>query len=279
MNFRLLFASVLTVFCFEALSADIARETAEPSDKIEAFAEISLSRGISKLPLIGFNELGSIEESTDTFSFFEFLVTGRIQYKNTFLEFFEDSFGNVTLGYGLTGPEYGNIELIGTSVFFDVVRANVTGFETITHRSGDFNLGLRSSIFSGNNITQFELMTNLTTSHSGVMGSIQVGREKQIRNWNLTGLVGVRYFSDDVVDHYFGVPSDEATASVPEYKAKSGLMPSLQVGAAVPLSEKWIFKAQAEYTVLPDSFADSPLAQGDVAYSFRAGIGYVFGGR
>lgn len=278
-SFRLLLAPALTLLCFQAIAADIAREVTEPSDNFEGFLEIGLGLGISKLPLIGFNDKDTIEESTDSINYVDILIDGRFRYKNAFLELFDDSFNNVTIGYKLTGPARGNIELVGTSLFFDVVRSRVPGLETITHRSGDFNLGVRSSIFNGNTIVQFELISNVTTSHNGVIGSMQVGREKQIRNWNLHGLAGVRYFSDSVVDHYIGVSSEEATATVPEYKGDAGLMPSLQVGATLPLNEKWIFKAQAEYTLIPDSFADSPLAQGNVAYGLRTSIGYVFGNR
>ncbi len=277
----LICAFLCTWFCLQALAADIDGEETGSSEKsetsIDAFVEIGLSLGTSKLPLIGFNEKDSIEESTDATNYLDILVDGRFLYKKFFIEFFDNTFSNITFGYTLTESENGNIELIGTNLFFKVERKNVPGLESIKDRKDDFNLGLRSSIFSGNNIAQFELMTNVTSSHSGVVGSMQVGRQKQIRNWNLLGIAGVRYFSDDVVDYYIGVPSDEASETVEEYKGKAGFMPSFQVEATLPLSERWIFKAQAEYSLIPDSFADSPLAQGDVAYAFRTSIGYVFG--
>jgi outer membrane scaffolding protein for murein synthesis (MipA/OmpV family) len=122
-------------------------------------------------------------------------------------------------------------------------------------------------------------MADVSNAHEGVIGAVHVGRQKQIRNWNLHGLLGARLFSDKVADYYMGVSPDEATADIPEYRAKAGVLPSIQVGATLPLSEKWIFETQVQYTHLPDSISDSPLAQGDAIYAAQVGVSYVFGGR
>lgn len=277
-NMRLLWAVLPALVSFQAFAADNSREVIETGDTRDAFVEIRLLLSSDRIPLIGFNDQDTVEESTDSINGVALLIDTRFRYKNVFLEAVSDSFSNITLGYSLTGPGRGNIDLIASNLFFDVERSQVPGFESITDRDADINLGVRSSISSDNNIAQFELTTDVSNSHSGVVGSIQVGRQQQIRNWNLHALAGFRYFSDNVIDHYFGVPSNEATATVQEYKGEAGLMSSLLVGATLPLSEKWLFNVQAEYIFLPDSVAESPLAQGDVAHSVGIGIGYVFGG-
>lgn len=262
-----------------ASAADIAREVVTLNDRSDGYAEISFAVGAGKEPLIGFNDKDSIEESDDQLNFLNIGIDARLRYKDVFIELVEGSFSNITLGYIASTSDTGSLELIGTNVFNPVERNHVPGLESVNDRDGDFNLGFRSSAYRGNTVFQLELMADVSGSHEGVIGAAHIGRQKQIRNWNLHGLLGARLFTDEVADYYLGVSAEEATATLPEYKGKAGLLPTVQLGATLPLSEKWIFEAQAQYTHLPDNISDSPLAQGDAIYAAQLGVSYVFGGR
>ena len=279
MNIRLLVAPFLVLTSLSASAADIAREVVTSSDRSDGYAEFSFMLGTGREPLIGFNGKNSIEESDDQINFLNLGLDARFRYKDVFIELVEDSFSNITLGYIVSTSNSGSLELIGTNVFDIVERDEIPGLESINDRDGDFNLGFRSSTYRGDSVFQFELMADVSNAHEGVIGAVHVGRQKQIRNWNLHGLLGARLFSDKVADYYMGVSPDEATADIPEYRAKAGVLPSIQVGATLPLSEKWIFETQVQYTHLPDSISDSPLAQGDAIYAAQVGVSYVFGGR
>jgi outer membrane scaffolding protein for murein synthesis (MipA/OmpV family) len=278
-NIRLLVAPFLVLTSLSASAADIAREVVTSSDRSDGYAEFSFMLGTGREPLIGFNGKNSIEESDDQINFLNLGLDARFRYKDVFIELVEDSFSNITLGYIVSTSNSGSLELIGTNVFDIVERDEIPGLESINDRDGDFNLGFRSSTYRGDSVFQFELMADVSNAHEGVIGAVHVGRQKQIRNWNLHGLLGARLFSDKVADYYMGVSPDEATADIPEYRAKAGVLPSIQVGATLPLSEKWIFETQVQYTHLPDSISDSPLAQGDAIYAAQVGVSYVFGGR
>lgn len=279
MNYQAFVASLLMLASLPAIAAEVTREVSTPRNKNEAYAEVNLSLVSGKQPLIGFNNRDSIEESNDTVQGLNLALDARLQYKRFFIDFNEDSFSNLSLGVVLTSSDQASVELIASNLFNDIKRNDVAGLESINKRKGDLNIGIRSSTYRGNNVFQFELMGDVSDAHSGVVGAVHVGKNIQIRNWNLHGLLGVRYFSDDVIDHYFGVSSDEATASIAEYVADDGVMPSVQIGASLPINEKWVFKTKAEYSHLPDSVSDSPLAQGDSVYSAQIGFAYVFGGR
>lgn len=278
-NIRVLVVPLFALLSLSASAADIAREVVTLNDRSEGYAEISFAVGAGREPLIGFNGKDSIEESDDQINFLKIGLDARYRYKDFFIELVEDSFSNITFGYIVSTSDSGSLELIGTNLFNPVERDHVPGLESMEDRDGDFNLGLRSSVYRGNTVFQFELMGDVSSSHEGVIGAVHVGRQKQIRNWNLHGLLGARLFSDEVADYYLGVTAEEATATLPEYRGKAGVLPSLQIGATLPLSEKWIFEAQAQYTHLPDGISESPLTQGDAIYAAQLGVSYVFGGR
>lgn len=277
MNFRSIFAAALLLGSPYAYSADITREVFQPDDANSSFADIGISLVTGKLPLIGFNGQ-NLDESGDTINSLHIGLEGRFEYKGFFLEFIENSFSNVTLGFDAHTSDNSHHEVILTSLFDKITRDDIEGFETISDRKEDVNAGIRSSFYFDKSIVQLELVSDINDSHNGVIGALQFGHQTQFRNWNVHGLVGVRYYSESVVDHLFGVSDDEATETIATYNAKDGFMPTIQLGATLPLNEKWIFRTNAEYSRLPDSVSDSPLAQGDYTYAVQAGVYYVLYG-
>jgi len=254
-----------------AVAGDITREIQQGDSYNGSFSEFGISLQTSQLPLIGFT--GQVPRNVgDTVNSLSLDLWGRLEYKGFFAEAIKDSFSNFTLGYTVKNDDSYSLDLILSSNFEHIERDEYEGFESITDRDSDVSLGFRSSFHRGDSIFHYELVSDVSGAHAGVMASVQYGKQYQYRNWNLHSLLGVRYFSDNVLDHYFGVSAAESTASLPRYRAKKGFMPSVMVGATLPLNEKWIFKSNAEYAYLPDSVTDSPLAPGDDYYVVQAGF-------
>jgi MipA family protein len=86
---------------------------------------------------------------------------------------------------------------------------------------------------------------------------------------------GLRWQSRDLVDYYFGVRPQEATATRPAYRAGSALVPRLALSSLVPLSGGWSLFARVSVDRLPGSIEDSPLV--DRASERRAFIGLLRG--
>lgn len=277
MAYRLSIVALLFYIAHPVTAADIAREIHSPSGDSAAFAELGVVFGASKVPLVGFNDQSLVDSGT-TESFLGIGLMGRFEYRNFFIEFIENSFSNATLGVAVRTTPDTEIELIFSSLFEKTVRNKFKGMETIDDRDADLNAGLRGTHYFGDEILQFELVRDVIDSHNGFLASLQFGRQVQIRNWNIHALLGIRYFSDNVVDHLFGVSAVEATEDIPQYNGGHGFMPTLQLGAGLPLNERWILRGRAEYAKLPDSVSDSPLAQGEDIYFVQTGIYYVFGG-
>jgi len=268
--FKLAIASWLLIT--NALAGDIALEVQQgPSDN-GSFAEIGISWQTSQLPLIGFNDQ-ELEKSGDIRHSIDLNLQGRFQYKHFFAEMIQASFSDLTVGFNIKDtPDY-NLDLIASTSFSSIERNRFAGYETIKTRDEDISVGFRSSFYNEDeSVFQYELVADASDAHGGIMVAANYGKQYQYRNWNLHSLVGVRYFSDKVVDHYFGITEEESTQALPTYRAKSGFMPTVLLGATLPVSENWVFRTDIEYSYLPDSVSESPLADGHDLFIAQAGF-------
>lgn len=264
-------AAVLFFSCGPLYGTDIARDVVAGEAEDNSFVELGLTFLNWKVPLVGFNttETAQTGGSVNTI---DIGVQARLEFRGFFAEVINDSFSNITLGYVAIENDTSSLEVIATSIFGEIDRSENEGFESIDDRKGDINLGFRGNYMLGDNQVQVELVGDAGDAHNGILASAQIGRVFQVRNWNIHALGGVRYFSDKVLDHYFSVSAEESTAEISAYKAEHGFLPTVQIGATVPINEDWIFRASAEYSRLPDTVANSPLAQGDDMYVLQTGV-------
>jgi len=239
--------------------------------------ELGLSIGYGNFPLIGLNEADNVADSGRNSFSFDLIIEGRLQHRGVFLELVQGGFENLALGYSVYENEQGNFELIAAKLFGKVDRNNFDQFRFVNDREGDFNLGFRRSRFYGNTMFQTELVGNLTSEHLGFVGTVTLGHQKQFGIWSAHGVVGLRYFSDTVLDQYFGVSDEEINGNFGPHQAHGGTIASIRLGVAYPLSQKFVFKIGLEYDDFPKGIANSPLAQGGSRFDARVGIAYIIG--
>lgn len=274
---RLICVSVLMFSSYASYlqAADVVNDVARNNPQSSAYAAIGLAFSAYRIPLVG---LSIDDEDIDNISKTNFeipvVIEGRFQYKRFFAEIIDDSFSFATVGASVFDSESASLELIATGYFLTIERNGIEGYETIEDRHGDVSLGVRSSHFFSDSLVQFEVVADVA-EHKGVVAAVHFGKQKQIRNWSLYGLGGVRYFSEEAVDHLLGVSVRESTEIISVYKPGAAVHASLQLGATLPLSEKWIFKAKAEYGKFSKAIANSPLAAGDDMFIASVGLNYI----
>lgn len=256
-------------------AADIARDIRDGELDNASFFELGIGVFVGELPLLGFNGQEP-EDSGNVNLSISAGLQARLEYRGFFAEVIEDSFSDITLGYNAYVTEDTSLDIVATTWFQHISRDEYVGFESVTDRDGDILIGLRSNHYFGDNQLQFELLHDVVDAHDGFVAAAQVGRRFQYRNWNFHGLAGLRFFSEKVLQHYFGVSEAESTATLAAYNADQGFLPTLQFGGTVPINENWIFRTGAEYSLLPSTVSDSPLAQGDGLYVLQAGVYRVF---
>jgi len=259
------------------VSADQYSSVSPNNSRDSDHIELSLLFGFGSFPLIGFNSANTLGESEDDAFYFDFVIEGRVQHKKYFLELSRQSLDTYALGYSLYDNDQGSFELLAARLFSEITRGHVDGFRLVEPREADINLGFRHSRYLDDSILQTEIGTNFSSEHFGYVGSVQLGHQKQFGNWRWHGLLGMRYFSDGVLNQYFSVSPNE-NAGIGEYIASDGFMASFQLGASYPLSEKFVFNVNFEFDEFPRAISKSPLAQGSSRFDANIGITYIVGG-
>jgi len=257
-------------------AADIASGVENNNSRSYYYLRTGISLATLKYPLAGFDG-NKFENVGDRVTLPRPSFDFRLQYKGLFIEGVEDSLSVYTLGYSIFDNSIGSLELIGTRLFEKIKRNNLEGLESIKNRDADFHLGVRSSYYLNDTVAQLELIGDVSDTHDGNMVALQLGRQRQLWNWHLRGLIGFRYFSEEMVNHVFGVSAEESTGLLPEYQGDGVIMSSLQVAAVLPLHEKVLFNVKASYDKLPNHLAESPLLTGKEIHSMEVGVTFVLG--
>lgn len=262
-------------------AAEIGRDILDGEPGNHSVIELGFSTQILQVPLLGLNDQDP-EDSGGVELHAELGLQLQLEYNGFFLDVIkegfsmEEGFGDITLGYNVYTNRNTSLDLVATQVFHEIARDEYTGFESVDDRDEDVHIGVRSSHYFGNFQLQLDVSRDVSGAHDGVVAAAQVGRRLQLRNSSIHGLAGVRYFSEDIMQHYFGVSDSESTATLASYDADDGFFPTAQIGATFPIGKKWIFRTSAEYSILPDAVSDSPLAQGNDVFFVGAGIYRVF---
>lgn len=204
------------------------------------------------------------------------LLGGRYQWNGLFVEAIEGSSSLISVGYNAWNNDNWSLDVLGSNLNDLFVSDDNEELESLKDRDADFLLGARATGYFGDYLLQLQLQGDVSSTHDGVIASIEGGRSWQYRNWNFHTLAGLRYHSKEVVDVYVGVTPAEATATLPEFKAGSGSILSAEIGATYPISEHWVFRATAGYQHLTEGISESPIIDGENFTKLKATFSYVF---
>ncbi len=271
----LLFYSVLVMLSAPGHAADISHEIRQSAPETSGFLEFTSDLSYYRVPIIGFVETRATNPS-DPAGGLRIGLHGMFEWRDFFFEAVHGSSSNFAFGYNAWENERSRVALLFSSQIGSYTPGTVPGYVSVRDRDADLQFGIRSTHYQDNNIVQLELGVDSTGRGNGVVAAWQFGHFWQLRNWNLHALLGLRYFSADIVDFYFGIDESEVSEQTAVYQADHGVLTTAEFGAAIPLNEKWVFRTNATVDRLPDSVVDSPLTQARMAYDFSVGINYIF---
>lgn len=204
------------------------------------------------------------------------LLGGRYQWNGIFVEAIEGSSSLISVGYNAWNNDTWSLDVLGSNLNDLFVSDDNDELKSLEERDADFLVGARATGYFGDYLLQLQLQSDVSSTHDGVIASIQGGRSWQYRNWNFHSLAGLRYHSKEVVDYYLGVTPAEATATLPEFQADAGSVLTAEIGATYPISEKWVFRATAGYEHLTGGIDESPIIEGENPTRFKTTFSYVF---
>jgi outer membrane scaffolding protein for murein synthesis (MipA/OmpV family) len=96
------------------------------------------------------------------------------------------------------------------------------------------------------------------------------------KNWDIYVGGGITYYSDQVMDYYYGVEASEANNSRNYYNPNDGFKGTFEIYARYPISQKWSFNAGFTQTYYSNVIGRSPLVDKQHISQFLLGVFYVF---
>jgi len=141
-------------------------------------------------------------------------------------------------------------------------------------RDGSLDGGIKSSLNLQWMYVSLVAVTDLLGEHEGQ--EISTVLSKKLYEGILTPRIGFKWLSEDLVDHYYGVKSSEATGSRPAYAGDSTVNFLAGVSVGVPISEKWAIIGDFEYENLGSEIEDSPIIDREDIFTYVLGAVYRF---
>lgn len=202
-----------------------------------------------------------------------FTILADVVYQNDNFYFMMGDQNGLVLGYSLfrnnnwifdavLGPKFG--------------RPENDELKVLNERDVDLHLGLKSSWYGDSNRLSFELSDDITDAHGGSIFIVEYLHEWQVKNWVLTAGLGGVYASQKMVDYYFGVEANEATAKFPVYDADASHLIFSGLTVKYPITENWVFHSNISFVKTGSEVNDSPITQNDTVSVLRAGVLYRF---
>lgn len=267
-------ASLCFLLYFQAAhSADIAYQIRQTNDASLSF-ELGAQVVYADIPIVAWVS-DDPDDPTAGKLLLQPIFEGRAEWKGLFVETNSNSFSLLGLGYSPWSSDNTNVDLL-FSEGLGAYDPGIGAFESVGNRNANLFAGVRTTHHFENTLVQFELHSDVSSKHNGQMAALQGGVFLQARNWSLHGLAGARYLTDNMLDYYFGISEQESTVDIPSYQASGGTLGTLEFGATLPLTDKWLFKTTVQGFYLPDSVSDSPLADNRVGVIASTSVSYVF---
>ena len=137
--------------------------------------------------------------------------------------------------------------------------------------------GLSISLEQSWGTVNLTALTDLLSRHNGEEVSISYLLGMQAGKLKFTPYASYHYQSADLLDYYYGVDADEATASRPAYSADADDFWRIGLNSSYQLTRGWHLHANIAYETVPDSVRASPLTDRDELWTGFVGASYQFG--
>ena len=281
-------AVMATLLADPILAADIVSDTRSgangPNTQDGGYLELGIGTGSGNSPRITKDDLAGNPKGH--FFGLGLFVGLEYRYKNIFFEATPRGIDGIQLGYTLWNNADWSVDVLAASGSVispsnrtTVIPSGLTEEQrnvAIVERKRPYvGAGIRVTGYLNDYIVQF-LATSDYRSDAGYRGSIRLGRNWQIKNWNVHGIVAATYRSADTNQHFYGISADEATTLFPEYKPGSSVSVFGEIGATYPITQDWVFRSALRYSPFPDAIKDSPLFDGNYGAAAITSISYVF---
>lgn len=154
---------------------------------------------------------------------------------------------------------------------------NIPTLEGLKEREIGDAIALRYSRFNDDSIFSIDF-ANLThwSKANGWLIDVYYNEVYIYKNWDIYIGGGVTYYSNQVMDYYYGIKEEEVTNARAYYDPNTGFKGTFEVYAQYPISKKWSFSAGVTQTYYSNTIGKSPLIDRQNITQFLLGVIYVF---
>ncbi|WP_051560338.1 MipA/OmpV family protein [Marinobacterium jannaschii] len=189
------------------------------------------------------------------------------------------SFSDGDLGYRIYGEKERplNVYLVLTSAGSGFDSSYSAVFAGMAERDDSIDFGLSADLDAGPGVLSATLVHDISGSHKGY--SVDIGYSLALElsdRFTFEPAAGVQYLSSDFTDYYFGVRSNEVTASRAAYTADSSVHPYVGYQMQYELTENWMLLHDVGYAWLDKEVQNSPLVDKEVIWAASLGAIYRF---
>ncbi len=159
----------------------------------------------------------------------------------------------------------------------DELASNGINRDWLDDRDDGLDLGLQASWEGSAGQLRATAKGDISGTSDGYELSLEYGYPLQVAGVTVVPSVAVSYLSDKLGNYYYGTLGAEEARGVARYHPDSAVVPSVAVGIAKPLNDRWMLNAEAGYQWLPGNITDSPLTEGDSGQlGVRVGLSWIF---
>ncbi|MCZ2722916.1 MipA/OmpV family protein [Marinomonas sp. 15G1-11] len=117
---------------------------------------------------------------------------------------------------------------------------------------------------------------DVSNTHDGYQLTAGYSRNISALGGMLIPSIGVSLQSEDLVDYYYGVRSNESTANLASYKGKETVSAELAIAHVYNFSGNWSSFSSVSVEYLGSGIADSPIVKKDNVWTAVVGAVYEF---
>lgn len=114
----------------------------------------------------------------------------------------------------------------------------------------------------------------INNKHNGHSSSFSYAAAIRPAGWLIMPKLTYTIHSNEVVNYFYGVPDEYASAEIPAYRAQSGDSYQLSILGLRQINPKWSFLANIQNEFYGDEIGDSPIVEDDQRLSLFVGFLY-----
>ena len=185
--------------------------------------------------------------------------------------------------FGTSGLTFDVLERGGLTVsarlaprWFAADPSDVAGLEHLK-RDIPIEAGLSARLALGNVTAEVEALHDVSDTHGGtaVTTALSTGISVSDR-FTVGARLGATWMDADLATYSYGVLPGEATGSLPAYRVKASVIPSISLNASYALSDTVSLTGGLETSFLPESVTNSPIVKRETVTSVMLGMRYEF---